>query len=342
MIVQPGREPTAVQSGREPTGLRAEARANLEDSLVIWHTIVDGVQRLAAARIGFVLAALGLYIVSLFLVGYRWRGFLRMVGGKSGVVRATLATLAGISVNNLTPSSRVGGEACRVTLVRMAGEASWRQATIAAVWDRLSAVPALAVLALLGALAARDVISGWHPHAVAALGAAAIALLALAVLSVRRWLPGGGRWREYLALDRVKGRTVVAGIGWSVLIWLQDVVRVMCAANAFGVELSPTRAAMLSTVTVLGGLAPTVGGLGVVEGGLMAGLLAMRIDPPTAVAITTVERGVSYGFGTAAGAVTLALTGGRRLWTAARARRNVRSHLLEPDPPVHGVPDQTS
>ena len=110
------------------------------------------------------------------------------------------------------------------------------------------------------------------------------------------------------------------GVGYSSLLWLQDVLRLTCVTLAFGVVLSPTQIATLSMLAMLGGVVPAIAGLGPVEGGLVAGLLAFGVDLPTAAAITALERVISYGFSTAAGAVVIALLGGGSLWSAVRGR----------------------
>jgi glycosyltransferase 2 family protein len=297
---------------------RARTRIEGRDRLSVWQVIESGVHRLATADPFYVLAAVALYAVSLFVVGARWRGFLRALGGETSVTSASMATLAGIAVNNVTPSSRVGGEACRIALVRMSGDATWRQATTAAIWDRLSEVPPVAVLAVLAALAARRLAGGWRTAAVAAAIAAGIVLVVVAVRWRRRGGAPGG-WRTLVALDRVTVRVFARGVGWSFLLWLQDVVRLTVVARAFEVALGPSEAALLSVLTVVGGLVPTLGGLGAVEGGLVAGLIALGIDGPTAAAITATERGISYGLSTVAGLVVVAMRGGRSLWAVARA-----------------------
>ena len=101
----------------------------------IWHTVAENLRRLATARPAYAAAALALYVISLFIAGTRWRGFLRALGGEVGALRATLATLGGIAAGNLTPSP--GGEAVRIALVQVGGRVTWTQATIAyAVTDR--------------------------------------------------------------------------------------------------------------------------------------------------------------------------------------------------------------
>ncbi len=286
----------------------------------IWQTIVSSVGRLSAARWGFVFAALALYIVSLFIAGARWRRFLRALGGEVGLVRATLATLGGISVGNLTPSSRLAGEACRIALVRAAGRVNWVQATAAAVWDRLSEVPPLVVLAAMAVVAVGGLPSTWRARAGVAGAVVGVVVLALAIRGLRRSRGRLAAWRQRLALGRIGRGVFVRGVGFSSLLWLQDVLRLMCVSLAFRVVLSPTRLALLSILTMVGGLVPTLGGLGAVEGGLVAGLVACGVDVPTAAAITAAERLIWYGFSTSVGAVVVALLGGRSLWTASRSR----------------------
>ena len=294
--------------------------------LGIWHLVGESARRLMTARPGYILLALSLYVASLFIVGARWRGFVRSVGGEVAVWRASLATLAGIAVNNLFPSGRLGGEACRIALVRKHGVVTWRQATVSAVWDRLSQVPAIAVLVVLAVLALKDLASNWHQ--MAALGAVMLALVAagFAIRHLRRSEPAEGGWRQHLAFNRANLRVFGIGIGLSGLVFLQDVLRIACAALAFGVSLPPTKIAVLSLVALIGGLAPSLGGFGPVEGGLVAGLMAFGIDLPTAAAITAAERLISYGFSTSAGSAVVALLGGRSLW------KTIRQAAWSPDP----------
>ena len=293
--------------------------------------VANSIQRLSTARPGYAVAALALYVVSLFIVGARWRGFLRALGGEVGLVRSTLATLGGIAAGNLTPASRVGGEACRIGLVRLGGRATWQQAAIAAVWDRLSELPPIIVLGAMALVAVRHLASGWRTVSIVI---GLVAALIVGGVAIARLRPSGfalgacsrfsdtllAGWRDSLALHEVTGRVFAEGVGYSVLLWLQDVARLTCVALAFGVALSPTKIAMLSMLAMLGGLVPAVAGLGPVEGSLVAGLMAFGVDLPTAAAVTALERVISYGVSTSAGAVVIALLGGRSVWSAARGR----------------------
>ncbi len=282
----------------------------------IWHIVIVSVDRLATARPAYAAAALLLYVISLFIAGARWRGFLRALGGEVGVTRATLATLGGIAAGNLAPAP--GGEACRIALVRLGGRATWSQATVAAVWDRLSELPPILVLSAMSLVAMRSLASKWRPATVALALAATtgIAILALWHAARRRWSFAG--WRQRFASHRVAVGRFAAGVGYSSLLWLQDYLRLTCATLAFGVTLAPTRIATLSILAMLGGIVPGLAGLGPVEGGLVAGLLAFGVDLPTAAAVTALERAISYGVSTAAGGIVIALLGGRSMWITLR------------------------
>ena len=284
----------------------------------IWQTILAATQRITTARSPYVSAAVMLYLASLWIVGARWRRFVGAIGGVIGLRRATLATLGGIAAGNLTPSSRLAGEACRITLGRLGGTVTWRQATVAALWDRLSEVPPIVVLTVMAAVAVRNLSS--RTRSVALIAVLLLSLLGVAI--ARRAVRGSGRglaaWREKVEFDVIRGRVFLTGIGYSCLLWLQDFLRLKCVTLAFGVTLSPAQTAMLSIIAWLGGLVPTIGGLGAVEGGLVSGLMALGVDLPTAGAITALERAISYGLSTVAGVIVIALLGGRSLWSGLR------------------------
>jgi len=281
------------------------------------------VYRLSQARAEYVLAVFALYIGSLVIVGARWRGFIRALGGDAGVLRATLATLGGIAVANVATSTRLSGEVCRIALVRTTGRVTWRQGTIAAVWDRLSELPPIIVVAVVAVFAVPDIkVRARTPLITVAVAAAVIGAVVL-TWRFRKTEVSAVGWRERLTLDRIKPGLIAAGVGYSTLLWIQDVLRLTCAALAVGVSVSPAKIAALSILAMIGGLLPSIGGVGPVEGGLIGGLVAFGVDLPTATAVTAVERAVSYAFSTVAGALVVFLMGGRSLWTAVRSRASI-------------------
>jgi uncharacterized membrane protein YbhN (UPF0104 family) len=277
-----------------------------------------GLAALAAADPLYVGGVLALYVISLFLVGARWRVFVRAVGGDVSIWRATLANLGGIAAGNLSPATRVGGEACRIALVRQSGTVTWRQATIAAAWDRLAELPPVAALAAVSVVVLREFIPASRSWALA-IGAVAVLIAVIVGLKVLARASHRLReWADYLAADRVSAATYSAGAMLASLMWIQDVLRLACATRAVGLSLPAGKLAAVSMLGMLGGLVPGVAGLGPVEASLAAGLLAFGASPADAVAATAIERVISYGFSTAAGALTIAVVSGRSVWTAIR------------------------
>jgi uncharacterized membrane protein YbhN (UPF0104 family) len=194
---------------------------------------------------------------------------------------------------------------------------TWRQATVATVWDRLSEVPPIVVLAVMAAFAVGNLVA----TRTVVLAASLVAVVFAGAAALRAILKSQGQlgvWRDKLALDSVSLRALGSGAGYSSLLWLQDFLRLTCASLAFGVVLAPAQIATLSMLAMFGGLAPTMGGLGVVEGGLVSGLMAFGVDLPTAAAVTALERAISYGLSTCAGLTVIALLGGRSLWSGLR------------------------
>lgn len=284
----------------------------------MWDALAQVFATLMAARPAFVAAALGLYAVSVLIAGARWRGVLRALGHRVSLGRVLLINLSGIFVNNTTPASRLGGEACRVALIRQTSAVPTGQAAVSVACDRASDALPVVAIALIALPAARALrFSRWG---LAVLGVAAL-LVAFAA-----W-----RWFRHRSRPPEKGSRVwpslkecwaalPPAVGWSSLIWAQDIARISMVAAACHVSLTVAQAATLSVIAVLGGLAPTIGGLGVIEAGLLGGLLAFGVRSDAAGAIVALERAISYGAGTVAGGIAASLMGGRLLWTVSRLR----------------------
>jgi uncharacterized protein (TIRG00374 family) len=128
-------------------------------------------------------------------------------------------------------------------------------------------------------------------------------------------------WGTELHGAGLPARDLALGLGYSALIWIEDLARLLVVGLAFDVRFSVPQAAALCVIAVAANFAPTVGGLGAVEGGLMGGLALFGVPIETAIAITTVERSISYGFSTVTGGIAVALLGGRRLLRSQGPRR---------------------
>lgn len=273
-----------------------------------WHALLG-------ARPEWVAVALALYVMALLLSSARWRVLVRALGGRLGWSGACMAVVSGVCVNNITPTGRLGGEACRLAVTRLKGEVSLTRGALAAVLDRLADVPPIALMTLVGLPAVPTTVGGTaRAWLVALLVGLVVALLA------GRWirramgalLTSGAR--EGVSLSAV---TLAQALVLSTVVWAEDVLRLMAVGLAFGVSLSVPQASAVGVAALFSSFVPTIGGLGAVEGALVGVLALLGVPLETAIAMTTVERLVTYGVSTTVGGAIVLSLGGRRLWTAA-------------------------
>jgi len=280
---------------------------------VYHHDIVDFLRAvadaLAQARLPAVAAAIALHLAGLLVTGQRWRSVIDALGSRLTLMRATLINLAGIFVRNATPTTGLGGDASRILLLRSEG-LSLTRATAAFAYVRLAEIPAIAVVVACSAPAVAALL---QRSSKALLIAAVIAAIAALVLWLRRdWLR-----RQAAALSndarhvRIGRGAVVGAILYASIAQAETLARQIVVAAACGMPLTIQQSATISAMAIVGGFVPTVGSVGAIDGSIAAGLMLFGADAHTAITITLIERVISYGFSTAAGAAALAVLGGR-------------------------------
>jgi glycosyltransferase involved in cell wall biosynthesis/uncharacterized membrane protein YbhN (UPF0104 family) len=277
----------------------------------------EAVHRLGEAKLPFAALALALYIFSLWVGAVRWQRLLLAMGCRIRVMRLLLVNLVGICANNVTLNSRVAGEGARLVALRVTDGVSADRLAISTLYERIADVVG-GVRVILIAIPAAWTVGASLRVTRSAIGVATIvAVSVLVAFFARRRLariPLAGWWRTAAAKYAVSRSTLAFTTLCSVTISIQDPLRLMAGAAAFGVKLSLTQAAMVSAASMFAGGIPTIGALGAVEGGLIAALVALDVSFSTAVAITALERGISLVFSTAAGWGAVAWLGGGRLW----------------------------
>jgi uncharacterized membrane protein YbhN (UPF0104 family) len=269
---------------------------------------------LARANPALVAAAVSLHLLGLVMMGERWRVIITSMGAEITLARSTLVNLAGVFVRNVTPASGIGGDAVRIGLFRSAG-VPLANAALTLVCGRIVEAPAIGALVLVG---------------LPAIGAAAArskaALIIVLALAATLGIVGAARhphgtlaeWRERVGLTRLPGSAIAIATAWASATWLETMIRLMVVSAALGVRLTIAQGAALTVFSIVGGLVPTVGGLGAIEGSLVTGLLLFGVPAGTATAITLVERAITYALSTAIGAAALAAIGGRDALRFAR------------------------
>ena len=116
----------------------------------LWSTITEATVVLGHANVGFVVAAVTVETLSTILIAYRWRLLLRSFGSGAGLWQTVLAYMSGVCVSNITPARAIGGDACRVALIRGPAVSPPLKAIAASVFsDRVADFAGILFIALL-------------------------------------------------------------------------------------------------------------------------------------------------------------------------------------------------
>jgi len=264
---------------------------------------------LAHARLPLVVLALALNGIGLVITGERWRGVVAALGSPLRLSRTTLINLAGIFVRNATPTTGLGGDASRIALLRAEGVPLAR-ATASFAYVRQSEVPPLAVVVALSTPAIASLVRRSHT-ALIVTGAAVVVGMAIAWLARHRLRAHVASIWTRTGHLRIGPAPAARAVCCATLAQVETIARQIVVAAAFGVPLTIQQSATITIMGIVGGFVPTVGSVGAIDGSMVAGLMLFGATVEAAAAITIVGRVISYGVSTAAGAVALALLGGR-------------------------------
>jgi uncharacterized membrane protein YbhN (UPF0104 family) len=295
----------------------------------MWKTLQEWLVQLRSADLRFVLGGLAVYWIGAVVVAKRWQVVLRGLGCPVPLWEVMLADAAFIFVNNLTPG-RIGGEVLRVAILRSRTKIDWQRAVASSVYDRLVDVTGVVLIALLALPAlplvldkGRSVLHGLPLARVTPLLLSMVVAGGLVVVLIRLVPPLRDRLRRLvngLAQWGMPRRNLLESMGWACAVWLLDATRLAVVALAFRCSLRPTQAVAVSLAGGLGGAVPVMGGLGAVESSLMVAMCLFGVTVKTALAVTLVERLISYVQGSLVGGIALFAMGGRSLLQSVRSQ----------------------
>ncbi len=281
----------------------------------VWSAVAAVAGVIGHANLGWVTAAVAADTAMLVVQAFRWRLLLRSLRSAATLRDTLLAYSAGVFVCNVTPARAVGGDVCRAALIPRPGGSPPVSAIAASViYDRATDAAGVVILAVIALPALRLESPFWLPLGVLlAVGGAFVARPLFRRLSARI------ASRHPVVIGHDMRAAVMGALACSLGIWLLDIARTMCVGAAFGVALSPFQVAAVALLRIGSGAVPIPGGIGVVDGALVAGFMWLGLPRDTAVAIAIVERSIVYGWDTAMGAVSVLLLGGLRSLRHARS-----------------------
>lgn len=281
----------------------------------------DVAARLAAARPGWVIAAVAALVLRMVIWDERWRQAIRRAGALPPRWVSFAALVAGAAVNSVTPTVRVVGGVLRGRWIGRAVGVSLGRAYGSVLYDQVAhqvVTGSVTVIAVIGAaLVTGRVAFGLGLATVAAGAAVAIALW----LHRRR-----GRRRELLRAfaERLVGRAATGGALERLVAHGREAIEVVVTllgdaglhgrAVVWGVAFfvvnagaqwmvfvalgEPASFWVVLAVVALGAaagiLVGTPGGLGAAEAAMIAGFTALGVDPLDATAASLLYRALHF------------------------------------------------
>ncbi|MBI4306365.1 MAG: flippase-like domain-containing protein [Chloroflexi bacterium] len=255
--------------------------------------------------------ALGLYYLSFWFRGMRWRLIAKTAGiGRTEGVRIPSAITSAFIIlmgwfANSVAFLRLGDAYRGYGLARESG-ASFSAGLGTVVAERVQDMAAI-LLVLLGATAAlaytREVAA---PAVVVAVSIVLFGFLIAALVAMR--FVGGERlslrlparlrapYMKFRAgtLQSFRPRDLPLQLSLGVCGWVLEVARLYFVSEAIGVDLSFTVAAFAALANAMLSTIPTPGGFGFVEGGLAGVLVLLGLGHTDAFAVTLVDRSISW------------------------------------------------
>jgi len=277
-------------------------------------------------------AAVAVYIASTLVYALRTVIVMHWQGVHVSLRDSYIAYLMNMFVNNITPSARAGGELVRAAFIARRYGLSLPSVINVVAFERATEAIGIVVLVVFTALyGIYDLKSSEYLAAISAAIFLALLIIyrywdrlfhaAMVRLERRGWLRYDSSETLWFS-DMLSNKVLLAiGVLFGVMVWFLDALRLYFIGKALGVEMDLVRYIGVSVLYAgIGLLAVTPGGLGIVEGGLTAVLVALGVSPGDAIAVTLIERLISYGLGTLLGAMGLVAAGGMKAWKALRSQ----------------------
>lgn len=270
------------------------------------------------AKLRYVLLALSLYILSVFLFAARWKIVLSCLGYNIKITSLVPILFGAISINNLTPANRMGGEPLRALWIKKQFGVRFSHAFISIFYERVVEAIPVAILASYAIYSQLPLFDG-HLLKIALYIAITLLILVAVCYVLKSKLSGAiESMRGYS--DRLN-KAFIPTLLFSSLVWVQDILRLKFVTLALGLHVAINVLVVISVLyLVLGSVPLTPGGLGIVDGGLISALALFNIPLDAAIGVVAIERFISYGISSLIGAVCLIYFGGLNVWKSTKSQ----------------------
>lgn len=303
--------------------------------------IDDVIEALKLSNLWLVLLAVIIQIFTYFLYTLRWSIVNKTVDMNLGIKKLLPMILVSLTVNNITPSGRGGGEPVRAYLLAKEGNYKFEDTFATVVADRaLDTLPfvLLAILTIVGIIFSFSL----NIALIAVLVLLVTLITALAVILlyvcineafgvkitswviriVRRFYKDFDESTEKRIVEAVitfqarmnvllRDRTILCyALPLSFVIWIFEILRVYVVFLAFGADVSPFVIGEVFILAAFVGMIPLLpGGLGAVDGLMILLYAGAGITASVSAAATVVERLISFWMTTFLGLICLTYFG---------------------------------
>ena len=265
--------------------------------LADWSQIGPAVRVLGTRPELFVVFLAG-YTLAFGLRAFAWR---QLIVSGGGVLSLFAILQAALLANHLLPFKL--GEVARPALATRRGIPAAEAAASTAVARLLDFASLVAIASLGVLLLAPDGRMAWMQSLalpVAIVVGVASGLLILQRGSFHRRLPAPLQTRAAALrshLTQMSSRRVAGATLWTLPSWVLEAVVLMVAAQALGIDVSPTTAIAVTAFTILFQVFHvTPGGIGVYEASMTGALYALGVDWQEGLAVAVLTHGMKFAY----------------------------------------------
>lgn len=307
-------------------------------AVMLWLVgINEVISALKMANLYLIGAGIVLQIFTYYLYTLRWKILNDVADVNTSTLKLLPMVLVGLAVNNITPSGRGGGEPVRAYILAREENYPMEETFASVVADRaLDTFPfvILAIIAIGGAV----FYFNFDLWLIVVMVLAVMAIVVILILiiymcvnpnfgkRVEGWIVGLSRrfYKKNSVEFEEKIHNVIKGfqdtmnhvirnrkvlyyaVPLSFVIWIFEILRVYVVFLAFGANISPIIIAEVFIIASLVGMIPLLpGGLGAVDGIMIAFYAVAGISTSVAAAATVIERLISFWMATILGLLIL-------------------------------------
>ncbi len=297
-------------------------------AIMLWFIGIDEIlEALKLANPLYILLAILLQIITYILYTLRWQLIVNINDKNYSLKKLLPMLLVSLTVNNITPSGRGGGEPVRAYLLTQETDTPFAESFATVITDRaLDTIPfvILAVITIIGLMTKMTL----PPIILIIMILAVIAIVTLVAIIIymsinEKFGKKVTKWLTNLIIrifkkrnpENIKNRVehsvtgfqhtmktlttnkkiLYLGLPLSIIIWIFEILRVYIVFIGFGCTVSPILIGEIFIVSSLVGMIPLLpGGLGAIDGFMILLYTTSGISTSISAASTVVERLISF------------------------------------------------